>query len=84
MVTQRGIEANLKKIKAVLDMGSPKSKRDIKIFIGRIVTLSHFMSKYVEKRKTEKGKYQKRKKGFESSRIPIKKKFQKHFRKSLV
>ena len=29
MVTQKGIEANPKKIKAILDMGSPRSKKDI-------------------------------------------------------
>ena len=48
-VTQRGIEANPKKIKAVLDMGSLKSNRDIQVLIERIATLSHFMSKSVER-----------------------------------
>ena len=46
MVTQRGIETNPKKIKAVLDMGSPRSKRDIQVLIERITALSRFMSKF--------------------------------------
>ena len=48
MVTQRGIKASLKKIKVVLDMGSPRSKSDIQVFIRRITALSRFMSKFAE------------------------------------
>ena len=49
IVTQKGIEANPKKIKAVLDMGSLRSKRDIQVLIGRIATLSRFMSKFAKR-----------------------------------
>ncbi|KAL0281790.1 UNVERIFIED_CONTAM: hypothetical protein Sradi_7287100 [Sesamum radiatum] len=49
MVTQRGIEANLDKIKAILDMGPPNNINEVQRLIRRIAALSRFISKYAEK-----------------------------------
>ncbi|XP_075473446.1 uncharacterized protein LOC142504473 [Primulina tabacum] len=45
MVTDRGIEVNPEKIKAVIDMPSPQSTRDVQKLTGRIATLSRFISR---------------------------------------
>ncbi|KAL0416465.1 UNVERIFIED_CONTAM: hypothetical protein Slati_3478400 [Sesamum latifolium] len=49
MVTQRGIEANLAKIKAILDTGSPTNINEVQRLTGRIAALSRFISKSGEK-----------------------------------
>ncbi|KAL0402573.1 UNVERIFIED_CONTAM: hypothetical protein Slati_4287200 [Sesamum latifolium] len=49
MVTQRGIEANPAKIKAILDMGPPTNINEVQRLTGRIVALNQFISKSVEK-----------------------------------
>ncbi|KAL0456229.1 UNVERIFIED_CONTAM: hypothetical protein Slati_0962100 [Sesamum latifolium] len=49
MVTQRGIKANPLKIKAILDMKAPTNINKVQRLIGRIVALSRFISKVVEK-----------------------------------
>ncbi|KAL0413515.1 UNVERIFIED_CONTAM: hypothetical protein Sradi_1553200 [Sesamum radiatum] len=49
MVTQREIEANLSKIKAILDMKAPSNINEVQRLTGRIAALSHFISKYAEK-----------------------------------
>ncbi|KAL0416725.1 UNVERIFIED_CONTAM: hypothetical protein Slati_3504400 [Sesamum latifolium] len=48
-VTQRGIEANPSKIKAILDTGPPTNINEVQRLIGRIVALSRFISKSAEK-----------------------------------
>lgn len=48
LVSKRGIEANPEKIKAILDMKSPKSFKDVQRLTGRIVALRRFMSKSAE------------------------------------
>ncbi|KAL0428288.1 UNVERIFIED_CONTAM: Pro-Pol polyprotein [Sesamum latifolium] len=50
MVTQRGIEANPLKIKAILDMKAPACVNEVQRLTGRIAALSRFISKSVEKR----------------------------------
>ena len=45
IVNSRGIEANLNKIKVVLDMLPPSNIKDIQRLTGRIVALSRFVSK---------------------------------------
>ncbi|XP_073294523.1 uncharacterized protein [Primulina huaijiensis] len=45
LVTDRGIEANTKKIKAIIDMPSPQSVRDVQKLTGRIAALSRFISR---------------------------------------
>ncbi|XP_075492610.1 uncharacterized protein LOC142530680 [Primulina tabacum] len=45
MVTDRGIEVNPEKIKAVIDMPSPQSAREVQKLTGRIAALSRFISR---------------------------------------
>ena len=45
MVSQRGIEANLEKVKAILDMTSPRSVKEVKKLTGRIAALNRFVSR---------------------------------------
>ncbi|KAL0428268.1 UNVERIFIED_CONTAM: hypothetical protein Slati_3001600 [Sesamum latifolium] len=49
MVTQRGIEANSDKVKAILDMGPPTNINEVQRLTGRIAALSQFISKSAEK-----------------------------------
>ena len=49
IVNNRGIEANPDKIKAVLDMSSPSSIKEVPRLTGRIVALSHFVSRASDK-----------------------------------
>ncbi|KAL0420910.1 UNVERIFIED_CONTAM: Pro-Pol polyprotein [Sesamum latifolium] len=49
MVTQRGVEANPLKIKAILDMKAPTSVNEVQRLTERIVALSRFISKAAEK-----------------------------------
>ncbi|KAL0290208.1 UNVERIFIED_CONTAM: hypothetical protein Sradi_7054600 [Sesamum radiatum] len=49
MVTQRGIEANPLKIKAILDMKAPAYVNEVQRLTGRIAALSRFISKSAEK-----------------------------------
>ncbi|KAL0439395.1 UNVERIFIED_CONTAM: hypothetical protein Slati_2422500 [Sesamum latifolium] len=49
MVTQRGIEANPLKIKAILDMKASTCVNEVQRLTGRIATLSRFISKAAEK-----------------------------------
>ncbi|KAL0430850.1 UNVERIFIED_CONTAM: hypothetical protein Sradi_0711000 [Sesamum radiatum] len=49
MVTQRGIEANPDKIKAILDVGPPPNINEVQQLTGRIAALSRFISKSAEK-----------------------------------
>lgn len=49
LVSKRGIEANLEKIKAILDMKSPQSFKDAQRLTGRVAALWRFMSKSAER-----------------------------------
>ena len=49
MVSQRGIEANPEKVRAILDMASPKTIKEVYKLIGRMVALNRFISKVKEK-----------------------------------
>ncbi|KAL0288974.1 UNVERIFIED_CONTAM: Retrovirus-related Pol polyprotein from transposon opus [Sesamum angustifolium] len=49
MVTQRDIEGNPAKIKAILDMGPPTCIDELQRLTGRMAELSRFISKFVEK-----------------------------------
>ncbi|XP_057976091.1 uncharacterized protein LOC131163516 [Malania oleifera] len=44
MVTRRGIEANPDKIRVLLEMEAPRTKKEIQILTGRIASLSRFIS----------------------------------------
>ena len=49
MVSQRGIEANPKKVQAILDMTSPKTVKEVQKLIRRIAALNRFVSKATDK-----------------------------------
>ena len=49
IVNNRGIEANLDKIKAVLDMPPPSNIKEVQRLTGRIVALSRFVSRATDK-----------------------------------
>ena len=49
IVNNRGIDANLDKIKAVLDMPPPSNIKEVQRLTGRIAALSHFVSKDSDK-----------------------------------
>ena len=49
MLSQRGIEANLEKVRAILDMTSPKTVKEVQKLTGRIVALNKIISKATDK-----------------------------------
>jgi hypothetical protein len=49
IVSSRGIEANLKKIQAVLDMQSPKNTNQVQQLTGKIAALNKFISNSTDK-----------------------------------
>ena len=49
IVNNRGIEANSDKLKAVLDMPSPSSIKEVQRLTGRIAALSRFVSRASDK-----------------------------------
>jgi hypothetical protein len=48
LVSVKGIEANPDKIKAIVCMKPPKSRKDIQKLTGRIAALNRFMAKIAE------------------------------------
>ncbi|CAL2239171.1 unnamed protein product [Prunus armeniaca] len=49
MISQRGIKANPEKIKAIIDMETPKTQKDIQSLTGRVAALTRFISKATDK-----------------------------------
>ena len=49
MVSQRGIETNPKKVKAILDMTSPRSVKEVQRLMGRVAALNRFVSRATDK-----------------------------------
>lgn len=49
MISQQGIEANPEKVKAILDMASPRTTRKVHRLTGRIAALNRFISKATNK-----------------------------------
>ena len=49
MLSQRGIEANLEKVRAILDMASPKTLKEVQKLTGRIAALNKIVSKATDK-----------------------------------
>ena len=45
LVSDGGIDVNLSKIKAILEMAPPKSEKEIRGFLGRLQYISQFISK---------------------------------------
>ncbi|CAL8174399.1 unnamed protein product [Prunus armeniaca] len=49
MINQRGIKANPEKIKAIVDMETPKTQKDIQSLTVRVAALTFFISKATDK-----------------------------------
>ena len=49
MVSQRGIEANPEKVRAIIDMTSPRTVKEVQKLTGRIAALNRFVSKTIDK-----------------------------------
>ncbi|KAM1011835.1 hypothetical protein ACFX2C_047131 [Malus domestica] len=49
MISQRGIEANPEKIKAILDMKEPVTSKDIESLTGKVAALTRFISKATDR-----------------------------------
>ncbi|KAM2077654.1 hypothetical protein COP1_023960 [Malus domestica] len=49
MISQRGIEANPEKIKAILDMKEPVTSKDIQSLTGNVAALTRFISKATDR-----------------------------------
>lgn len=49
MVNQRGIEVNLDKIKAVLEMEAPRAVMEVQRLTERLTNLNHFVSKATDR-----------------------------------
>ena len=49
MVSQRGIEANPEKVRAIIDMTSPRTVKEVQKLTGRITALNRFISKATDK-----------------------------------
>ena len=49
MVSQREIEANLEKVRTILDMTSPKTVKEVQRLIGRVAVLNRFVSNATNK-----------------------------------
>jgi len=48
MLTQRGIEANLEKCNAIIEMRSPNNVKEVQRLIGRLTAISCFLPKLAE------------------------------------
>ena len=49
MVSQRGIEANLEKVQAIIDMASPRTVKEVQKLTGRIAALNRFIFRETDK-----------------------------------
>ena len=49
LVTYRGIEANPKQIDALIEMASPKNRREVQRLTGRVAALNRFISQSTDK-----------------------------------
>ena len=49
MVSQRGIEANPEKVRAIIDMALPKTVKDVQKLTGKIAALNRFISRATDK-----------------------------------
>ena len=49
LVSRRGIEANPEKIRAIINMRSPRTTKEFQILAGRIVALNRFVSRATDR-----------------------------------
>ena len=48
MVSKRGIEAYPDKIRAILDMPTPRTEREIRGFLGRLQYINRFIARLID------------------------------------
>ena len=48
IVSERGIEVDSEKIRAILDMPAPRTEREIKSFLGRLQYINRFISRLTD------------------------------------
>ena len=48
IVSERGIEVDPEKIRAILDMPAPRTERKIRGFLGRLQYINHFIAKITD------------------------------------
>ena len=48
IISEHGIEVDPEKIRAILDMPAPRTKREVKGFLGRLQYISHFISRLTD------------------------------------
>ena len=49
IVSQRGIEANIEKVRAILEMSLPRTTKEVQSLTGRVAALNRFVSKATDK-----------------------------------
>ena len=49
MVSHRGVEANLDRIQAILNMEPPRNIKEVQTLIGQVAALNMFVSKVIDK-----------------------------------
>ena len=49
MVSQWGVKANSEKVKAILDMTSPRSVKEVQRLTGQVISLNIFISRAMDK-----------------------------------
>ena len=49
MVSQQGIEANPEKVKAIIEIKSPKIVKEVQSLKGKVIVLKRFVSKAMDK-----------------------------------
>ena len=49
MVSQRGIEVNLEKVRAIMELGTPRTIKEVQSLNGKIAALNRFVSKATDK-----------------------------------
>ena len=49
MGSQKGIEANLDKIRAIIEMALPRNVKEVQSLNGKVATLNRFMSRVTDK-----------------------------------
>ena len=48
IISERGIEVDLEKIRAILDMPTPRTEKEIRGFLGRLQYISHFIARLTD------------------------------------
>ncbi|XP_011093333.1 uncharacterized protein LOC105173330 [Sesamum indicum] len=49
MVSERGIEANSEKMKAIMQLGSPKSIKEVQQLTGKVASLNRFIARFADR-----------------------------------